>query len=198
MLLGAFVVAQVEGRPVAAGSLRLQSVPQDQGPWSCKSEEVTDSGETLQVTRTYKHPKGYEALAILKGTYTRLGALRDYAVGRVGQGWVATSTEEWQTRLPDGSLMTARVQDLVNGRDHEVSVMWFVSPSKQCSTLTEAEFAGWKQRLWGCREPWVELHLSVHSSDETEAPIEPAKDLAVRLAGAMKEVLASGTGYQWQ
>jgi len=191
LLLVALVASRMQGRAAGSSDLPLRRIPQQQGPWTCESEQVFADDAGVEIDRTYKHPDGHEALVVLKGTRTRLGTLKDYAVGRVGQGFVAASKETWQTRLPDGAPMTASVQDLVNGPYHEACIMWFVSPSRQCSSLVEAQAAGWSERLWARREPWFELHIKVWAPDKRKAAIEPAKELAVRLAGGLKEVVTA-------
>jgi len=193
LLLGAVVVSRVQGRAVGSSDLPLQSVPQPQGPWTCERQRVKLGGTYVEVLRNYKHPDGCQALVILRGTRTRQGTLKDYALGRVGQGFtpVSGSKDMWRARLRSGAPMTASVQDLVHQGNHEACIMWFVSPSKQCPTYIGAQVAGAWQRLLGRHEPWFEVYVQAQTLDGQKAPIEQAKDLAARLAGGLEQVVAA-------
>lgn len=198
MLTATLVWSRCETRAVPAAGIPLQRVPMTLGPWTCIKETANESYgvEVKTLDRTYRDAAGNEASVTLQGTYTRLGALRDWTLARTTAGWTVTSEVQRSLALagaPEVAVMN--VQELGDGKSKEIAVSWFASSRRQAATLTRAEIAAWGDRLAGRKLPWLSQYVtvSVARQQDTAAAQDRALDLARRVAEALRGIAAEQT-----
>ncbi len=181
---------------VPAAQIPLEGVPTTLGQWTCTEQHANENYgvEVKTLRRSYRDGNGHEAQVALQGTYTRLGALRDWSLARTTGGWSIKAQKQVSLQLPGlGENIVVTLQDLGREKSNEIAVSWYVSSTRQAATLARAEVAAWGDRLAGRRLPWLSEYVTVPVADgEDRAAAEArALDLARRLAAALRAVAAN-------
>lgn len=173
MIAVTLVWSRYEMRVTPAAGIDLEAMPKQCGQWSCTDEAALDGYgiEAKTITRTYRGPDNAEAAVIFQGTYTRLGALRDWPLARATAGW-SIPTESTRDLALDGDdgRATVRLQQLTKDRTSLVAVSWYTSPSQGVGSLAGAEVAAWRDRLVGRRTPWVSLYVAIPVTETVHRP----------------------------
>jgi hypothetical protein len=195
--MGLALVAGHAGRTVVDMSdLSLTAVPTELGPWSCIEEEMPEEKNTDEARwlgRIYRHEDGAKIQVTLQATSSRLGALRNWSVAMMGNGW---NVGEPVTRGPmpvDGLPfdMTVSLQWLHRPGRRVLTSTWFVSPNAQAVEFERAQLLGWRDKLLGTCI-WGEMYLRTLEGDSEEQLREAIEDLTMRLGPHFYEVLADG------
>lgn len=198
MLAATLVWSKCETRTLPADRIPLQRVPMALGQWTCIEESANPNygAEVATLERTYRDAAGNKASVILQGTYTRLGALRDWSLARTTGGWTVASQSQVSLTLPSaGQSVVMTVQDMRSDTSNEVAVTWYASSQRQAATLARAEMAAWADRLAGRRLPWLSQYITVTvpRTQDRVAAQERALDLAQRMAAALRAVASSSS-----
>lgn len=193
VLAAALVAGRSSEQVVDLSAFPLERVPKQLGPWECVSEERLVGKETEEsrcLKREYRNNEGAGVMAYLQLTSSRLGALRNWPIGRMGVGWNVEEAGIWRS----GSLaglpfeMTASEQWLRRRGLKRFSLIWFVSEDDQAATYKRAQMLGWRDRLLGnCM--WGEVYLETTDGKSEEQLIRATRDLAVRLAPHFYELI---------
>ena len=196
MLGGALAWSRYEMRPIPAASIPLEGLSTQIATWSCTGANARDTygPEVKTLDITYQRSDGRKAAVIVEGTYTRLGALRDWALARSTGGWNIANETERNLPSPDGSAPVAvRLQELAKGDTREAAVSLYMSRDRYAASLGKAEVSAWRDRFVGRRTPWFGIFVTVPitgTQDREEAQntaIELAQDLASRLKSIAAE-----------
>ncbi len=192
--LGMLAAALIAGRAalvvVDVTHLPLAQIPEQLGPWTCIDQnwpEVRNTDdESVFLARVYENEDGMRLAAWFQVTASRLGALRNWAVGMMGNGW--TMEEPWiggpfeVEGLP--FAMQLSLQWMHQPQRRALTGTWFVTPGDQEVAYDRVQMRGWREQLTGART-WGELHISTlydrqdSDAEELEAAVV---DLATRLA----------------
>lgn len=196
-VLGLALVAGYAGRTVVdVSDLPLESVPEKLGPWTCEFEDAPEeknTTETRYLTRVYAHENGAKIRASMQVTASRLGALRNWPVAMLGNGWNIDEPMTMGPKKVDGLPfeMTARLQWLHRPGRRMLTSTWFVSPRTQALDFERAQLLGWRDKLIGeCI--WGELYLQSLEASSEQQVLEATRDLTTRLGPHFYEVLADG------
>jgi len=200
VLAGALLAGRVGQQIVDLSAFPLERLPRQLGPWECTSEERLVGKETEEsrcIKRHYRNNEGVRIVVILQATASRLGALRDWTIGRMGTGSNVERLGVWRSgpiaRLP--FEMTASEQWLYYRGAKQFTLIWFVSPDDQAATFKGAQVRGWRDRVLGhCM--WGELYLETMAGDSEEQLIGATRDLAVRLAPHFYELVRARAAAQ--
>jgi len=188
-LVVALGVGWYERREISAADIPLEALPEQVGPWTVASEEISMStdNEYKLLARGYQSAEGKKVHVRIQATYTRLGSLRDWSLASMAEGW---SVEEQALRQSRDGAMEARIQRLVKGAERRTALTWYTSAKSQSPSLKRAQLKGWRDRLVGGKKPWASLYLvSAASSDAAE---EGVTELAEGLCSALRELMATG------
>ncbi len=202
VLAGALVAGRAAQQIVDLSAFPLERLPKRLGPWECTSEERLVGKETEEsrcVRREYRNDDGVRILAYLQLTSSRLGALRNWPIGRMGTGWNVEELGVWRSG-PIAGLpfeMEASEYWLTHRGPKLFGLIWFVSPKKQAAEFDRAQALGWRDKILGnCM--WGEMYLETlagASEQPEEQLVRATRDLAVRLAPGFYELVqAAGSG----
>ncbi len=186
-VLALALIAGQAGRTVVdVSDLPLTSVPEALGPWTCIEQEMPEeknTGEAAYLKRTYRHEDGTEILTSLQVTSSRLGALRNWSVAMMGNGWNVDEPTRMRPREVEGLPfeMTAKLQWLHRPGRRMFTATWFVSPRGQALEYEKAQMLGWRDKLLG-KCIWGEMYLRSTSADSADSAEKATEDLVVRLA----------------
>jgi len=170
----------------------LESIPTELGPWDCAVEERMTPKETTEsrcIRRIYVRDDDVRVMVILQLTGSRLGALRNWPVGRMGTGTNVDEAGTWNGGRPETLPMDLVVSEqwLRTRGAQQFSLIWFVSPREGTPSFRTAQLHGWRDKLLGdCM--WGELYLETLSGETREQVIAASRDLAVRLAPHLHEM----------
>lgn len=194
-VVGLALVAGQAGRTVVhVADLPLDTIPTELGPWVCISEDTPEeknTDETSYLTRTYQHEDGTVIQASLQVTASRLGALRNWSIAMMGNGWNVEEPIQMGPRPVEGLPfeMIAKLQWLHRPGARMLTSTWFVSPGAQAVDYERAQALGWRDRLLGeCI--WGEMYLKTLEGESQTRLREATEDLTVRLAPHFYAALA--------
>ena len=201
LLLGGAVGAQTLGRSVSAADLALESLALPGSEWRQVQNEVDRDPakgwpEAKQVRQAYEDAQGHAVSVVLKATYTRVGALRDYSLGRVADGWVVEqSAEAALSGVTWGEQpLRVKVERLRKGNALEVAMGWYCSPDEVVTDLRGAALAGWRGRLLGPLKPWAQVYVVAESTAEEAAEADArVQEAALGIAPQVKSLLDDAT-----
>jgi len=196
-VLGLALVAGQVGRTVVdVSDLPLRDVPAKLGPWTCTAEEMPaekNTGEAAYMTRTYVREDGTTIEASMQVTASRLGALRNWSIAMMGNGWNVEPPIEMGPVQVEGIEMgpvqvegvpygvIAKLQWLHRPGAKMLTSTWFASPTAQAVDYERAQALGWRDKLLGdCI--WGELYLKTIEGASEEQLREATEDLTIRLA----------------
>ena len=193
MIGAAFLWSRYETRAIPAVSIGLASLPQRAGEWTRDELDFTERFgiEALTADAVYTDPEGHEAQVTYQGTYTRLGALRDWSLARTTGGWTITREMQQTIARADGTgQMTVRMQELIKEGDGMVAISWYASPDNEATSLARAEMRAWRDRLVGHTNPWLSMYIILPTGEDIErATAETmALDLASHLGPQLRAV----------
>ena len=201
ILAMALVAGRAGQRVVDLSGLSLEGLPQQLGPWECTSEETVvgkDTEESRCVRRDYDNGDGARIMAYLQVTSSRLGALRNWPIARMGTGWNVEELGVWRSDAIAGLPFEMQASQYwlhrVGVENRKFSLIWFVSPDGQSPNFEGAQTLGWRDRMLGnCM--WGEMYLETIGAESEEQMQEATRDLAMRLAPAFHELIqAAGSG----
>ena len=193
--MGLALVAGHAGRTVVdLSDLPLTDVPEKLGPWTCTAEEMPEgknTSETSYLIRTYEREDGTAVQASLEVTASRLGALRNWSIAMMGNGWNVDEPTQMGPIDVDGLPfeMIAKLQWLHRPGRKMLTATWFVSPRGQAIEYERAQMLGWRDRLLGdCI--WGEMYLKTLEGESEQQLEQATEDLARRLAPHFHSILA--------
>jgi len=189
LLAGALAMGSRGQKVQSVHDVDLAPLPRDFGPCVClaarymKGKQTEESSHYVMV---FSNTRGQEAEVLVSSTRTRLGALRDWALARTGQGWEVGEQRVVQVERVEGVPfpLTAGVRTLSRGKEQRVSMVWFVSRDEQSPSFVQAQLAGWRDRLVGREDTWGELYIETRGQGTVEEQEAIARDLLGHLAGA--------------
>ncbi len=202
LLAGGAIGAQCLSRSQSAADMPLERIALAATGWE-RVENVVDRDpdkgwpEAKQVRQAYEDAEGRIVRVTLKGTYTRLGALRDYSLGSIADGWVVEDSAEVSLEgVQWGSgPVHARCQRLSKGDAAEVALSWYCSVDEVVTDLREAALAGWRGRLLGKAKPWAQVYVVVDVEGEAVAEAEAiVKAVGASIAPQLRDVLVDASG----
>ncbi len=194
ILVLALAVGRAGQTVVDVTGLPLAEMPVELGPWACTDESMPEDKNTTEVAylnRTYEHEDGTMVSASFQVTSSRRGALRNWSVAQMGNGWNVekpTIGGPWQVAgLPFDLKLS--LQWLHRPGARRLTATWFASPRTQALTYDRAQLLGWRDKLLGhC--VWGEMYVtSIQGRDEATVR-QAIEDLSVRLAPHFHAVLA--------
>lgn len=200
LLAGGAIGAQCMGRSRSAAEIPLQRITVA-GWEQVENKDLRDPQkgwpEAKQIQQVYSDGRGRVVRVSLKATYTRLGALRDYSLARVADGWVvedsaqvALDRVEWA-----GLPVRATLQRLRKGDALEVALSWYCSPDEVVTDLRRAAFAGWRGRLFGAAKPWAQVYIVTDVEGEAVPEAEATvKAVGSSIARQLRDVLIDASG----
>ncbi len=188
--LGMLAAALLAGRAalvvVDVSNLPLAQIPERLGPWTCVEQEMPaakNTDEAVYMTRVYEHEDGTLISSSFQVTSSRLGALRNWSVAMMGNGW--NVEEPWIVGpiAADGLPFDLRLklQWLHRTGLRRLTATWFVSPGAQAVEYERAQMRGWWDKLVG-RCVWGELYMTTLNGDSASGLERATQDLATRLA----------------
>jgi len=196
MLVAALVLGREVEQVSSVADIKLENLPQQLGPWQCVKAGYMEDKQTEEASfyeMRFRNEQGKEVDVLLSVTRTRLGALRDWTVARMGQGWMLGPETTWKKSDVPGLPfpLVAGKRWLEKGNVRQVCINWYVSRSSQSPTYVRAELLGWKDRLLGRTGPWGQMYVISVSDGSEEELWEAVEDLAIRMAPHFYEVLNS-------
>ena len=193
VLLVALGLGWYESREISPEDIPLANLPKQAGPWQTVSEEIrmSKANDYKLLTRTYQDGSGHNVHVRIQATYTRLGALRDWSLASMASGWSVEDQSIWKSGGGGTGLPTeARIQKLANSERYRIALSWYTSAGYQAATLQSAELKGWRDRLFGGKEPWASMYLLAEMDSEPGAR-EAVKQLAQQLAPALRQLMCA-------
>jgi len=171
-------------------------LPSQLGPWRChKSGYVAEKAMDGASFYSMEFGNGQQQkVEVILGVVTsRLGALRDWSVASMGEGWELGPQTVWAAPPIEGlpARMTAGVREATNGKDRRTCINWYVCRTGQAATFTKAEVKGWLDRLVGREAPWGQMYVACQAADDGQA-WQAASEVAARLSPHFYAVLGSG------
>lgn len=187
VILGLAVAAGYAGQHVVdLSDFPLEDVPAQLGPWQSISEERLTQKETAEsrcVRRIYARDDGVELMVIMQITSSRMGALRNWPIGRMGTGSNVDDVGTWNGGRPGGLPfdLVASEQWVRTGDVQQFSLIWFVSPREATPSFRTAQVHGWRDNILGdCM--WGEMYFETLAGESREQVVEATRDLASRIA----------------
>lgn len=194
-VIGLALVAGQLGRTVVdVSGLPLRDIPTELGPWRCVAEQMPEeknTGEAAYLTRTYERDDGVKIDASMQVTASRLGALRNWSIAMMGNGWNVEAPIQLGPVPVEGMPheMIAKLQWLHRPGARMLTATWFVSPKTQAVEYERAQALGWRDKLLGeCI--WGEMYLKSVEGKSQEQIREATEDLIVRLAPHFYQTIA--------
>jgi hypothetical protein len=178
----------------AARQVALERLPAQLGDWRCAragyEEAKTQEGASL-YTMLYEGKSGMKVEVILGVVTSRLGALRDWSVASMGQGWELGPEAMWKVATEKSVPwpIEAGARWRTRGKERQVCINWYVRPGAQTPSFKRAELMGWADRLAGRDAPWGQMFVSAASSGDDQHAWEAASDVARRLAPRFYDLL---------
>ncbi|MBD3293718.1 MAG: hypothetical protein GF393_12395 [Armatimonadia bacterium] len=188
----ALLAGRVGQRVIDLSDFPLEDVPTQLGPWETVHDERMTSKETLEsrcIRRIYSRDDGVQIMVILQLTASRMGALRNWPVGRMGTGTNVDEAGTWEGGRPEGLPfdLVASEQWLRGNQVLQFSSIWFVSPREGTPSFRSAQIKGWRDRLLG-RCMWGEMYFESVAGTSREQVIAATRDLASRIAPHLHEM----------
>ncbi len=172
-------------------------LPRQLGPWRCASAEYV-AGKSGEGASFYSMEFGKgqkQKVEVILGVVTsRLGALRDWSVASIGQGWELGSETVWAAPPIQGLplKMVAGVRQVTNGKARRICINWYVSRTGQSPSFVKAELKGWLDRLLGRRAPWGQMFVTCDVTSDDGQAWQAASEVAARLSPHFYAALGSG------
>jgi len=196
MLAAALIAGRAALVVVDVSDLPLAQIPERLGPWTCTEQEAPNAkntDETVYLRRVYEHEDGTLISAGFQITSSRLGALRNWSVAQMGNGWNVEEPSIVGPIAVEGLPFDLRLklQWLHRTGLRRLTATWFVSPRSQAVEYERAQMHGWWDKLLG-KCVWGELYMTTLDGDSAAGLERATRDLATRLAPHFHAAL-SGT-----
>ena len=200
LLAGGAIGARFVSRSQSAADIPLESISLRLEGWEqVENEDLRDPGkewpEAKQVEQLYKDPRGRVVRVSFKATYTRIGALRDYSLGRVASGWTVEGSDEVVLEVErEGGPLHATVQRLRKDQSQEIALSWYCSPDEVVADLRHAALVGWRGGLLGPTKPWAQVYIVTDAVGDAVSEAEAlVTDVGMDLAPQLRDVLVGAT-----
>jgi hypothetical protein len=145
--------------------------------------------EGKRITRRYRDGAARDLTVVLGGTYTRIGAIKDYSLARAAQGW----TEAAVRIVPLGTGQECRVQALQHASHREVAASVYCSAGEVIPDFRRAELTAARDKLLGRGGAWGQAYVVVKVEDGAtdEQATERVFRFLAELAPQLQEAIAS-------